>query len=144
MLITETNIDIWYREYLKQYNKSTKYIKSRKGALRGLTPSSRNEFKVDFISETYDNPKLSGKQIAQRMAKSEVYPQTWKQATVHAEAHARETGEQVTLDLINRYRTQSESTITDMVRARRAELKLQGYSSSDINLMIGQEFYGSE
>lgn len=144
MLINDTNIDIWYREYRRQYDKSVKYVKSRKGVVRGLEPLSRQEFKVDFISETFDNPKLSGNQIAQRMAKAEVYPQSWKQATVHAEAHARETGEKVTMDLINRYRVQSEATITDMVRARRAELKLEGYSANEINMLIGQEFYGSE
>lgn len=144
MLIIEQNLDIWYREYRKQFDKSTKYAKSRHGATRGLSPLSRTEFKYDFISTVNDNPKLSGKQIAQKMAKEEVFPQTYKQAIKHAEAHVQEFGGNVTIALINKYRIQSEDRIFDIMAARRQQLKAEGYRATDIAMIISQEFYGSD
>lgn len=144
MLITDKNIDIWYNEYKQQFERSTKYVKSRKGATRGLTMSSKSEFKMDLLSEHYDNPKLSGTQIAKKIAKSEVFAVSHKQALKSAEAHVSEFGGKVTMDLISKYRTQSISDIFDLTEAKRIELKRQGKTSSEIALLIGQEFFGSE
>lgn len=144
MLITNENIDIWYKEYKAQFERSTKYVKSRKGATRGLTMSSKSEFRMDLLSEHYDNPKLSGTQIAKKIAKSEVFAVSHKQATKSAEAHVNEFGGRVTMDLINKYRTQSISDIFDVAEARRSELRRQGLSSSEIAFAIGQEFFGSD
>lgn len=143
MLMTKENLDIWYREYKKQFERSTKYSKSRGGTTRGLTPLTRAEFQMDFISETFDNPKLSGKQVAQRMAKQEVFPQSYAQATRHAEAHVREFGGKLTPDLISKYRIQSENKVFEAISNRRYELQTKGLSASEIKLTIGQEFYGS-
>lgn len=144
MLLIKENIDIWYREYARQFEKSVKYIKSRKGSTRGLKPLSRRDFQYDFISQTYDNPNLSGAQIARKMAKQEVFPQSWKQAEKHAEAHVAKFGGKVDIGLITKYRIQSEDRIFELQEERRVELKQKGFSSNEIALLISQEFYGSE
>lgn len=143
MLVTKQNIDIWYREYQAQFKRSEKFVKSRKGKTRGLKMLSRNEFEMDFRSEVFDNPKKSGTQIAQSMAKQEVYGVSQKQAVKSAEIHVSEFGGDLTPDLINRYRTQSISDIFDIQNKRRDELKAEGRKSSEIALIISQEFYGS-
>lgn len=144
MLITDKNIDIWYNEYKKQFERSTKYVKSRKGTTRGLKMSSRLEFKMDLLSEHTDNPKLSGSQIAKKIAKSEVFAVSYKQATRSAEAHVSEFGGKLTTDLISKYRTQAIRDIFDLADIRRTELRKQGKTTSEIAFAIGQEFFGSE
>lgn len=144
MLITNENIDIWYNEYKQQFERSTKYVKSRKGITRGLAMSSKAEFRMDLMSEHYDNPRLSGTQIAKKIAKSEVFAVSYKQAMKSAEAHVGEFGGKITTDLISKYRTQAISDIFDLTEAKRIELKKQGKTSSEIAFLIGQEFFGSE
>lgn len=143
MLITKTNIDIWYDEYKSQYIKSTKYAKSRGGSTRGLSMLSRTEFEMDFKSEALDNPKKSGSQIAKGMAKDEVFTKSYKQALKHAEAHVREFGGKVTADLVAQYRLETNKDIFPEIEARRAELKTKGKSKAEVALIISQEFYGS-
>lgn len=144
MLITEQNLTIWYNEYKKQYKKSEKFVKSRSGRTRELPMLSKTEFDMDFRAEVYDNPKASGKEIAQKMAKQDVYGQTAKQARKQAEAYVEMFGGHVTGDLINRFRAQSMTEFFDIIEARREELKNSGLASSTVKIMIGQEFFGSE
>ena len=146
MLLTEVNIDIWYSDYLNQFKKSEKFVKSRKGRTRGWKPLSREEFKYDFISEVNDNPKLSGKQVAVKMAKHDVYGTTYKQATKLAEAFSRETGMPMSLSLVTKFMAQSTtlSGFFDQIRQRRQEFEQEGISTYTANKLIGQEFFGSE
>lgn len=144
MLITKENIDIWYSAYEKQRAKSEKYAKSRGGTTRRLPKLTKAEFKMDLISEAAENPKLSGKQIAERMAKQETFVQTMRQARVHAEAHARVFGGEFTPELVMKYRIGAKDDVFKYQDARRAELKALGESATDIKLAISQEFYGSD
>lgn len=146
MLITDKNIDIWYKEYRDQYARSTKYIKSRKGITRGLPELSRKEFEMDFKSAARDkdNLKKSGTQIAKSMAKQEVFGLSFKQARAASEAHIEKFGGTLTTEFINEYRLQKVKDIFPLISARGKELKKLGKASDEIALIIGQEFFGSK
>lgn len=146
MLITDVNIDIWYREYLKQYEKTKKYVTSRGGKVRDIKPSSKHDFKIDFLSSVSENKKLSGTKIAQKLAKEELYETSWSQAEKFAKAHAETFGEEINLNLIQRYRMNAVrgQNIWNVIKERRSELGAEGLSSYQSNLIISQEFFGSE
>lgn len=143
MLITKTNLDIWYNEYRAQYTRSTKYIKSRGGKPSDLTPLTRAEFEVDFQSMHFDKPKLSGKQLAQRMAKDEVYVVSSKQAIKRAEAESRVTGKPVDVNMITGYMMGTRQNLWDELKEFRALSKELGNNSYQTNLLISQEIFGS-
>lgn len=146
MLITDVNIDIWYRQYLKQYEKTKKYVTSRGGKVRDIKPSSRSDFKIDFISSVNEHQKLSATRIAQNLAKQELYETSWEQATKFAKAHVKKFGGTVNFNLIQRYRMGAVrgQNIWNSIAERRKELRTDGLSSYSANLIIGQEFFGSE
>lgn len=144
MLITKENIDIWYNEYKEQYKRSEKYIKGRKGTSRGLVMSNRKDFESDFISVHFDNPKLSGKQLAKKMAKEEVFATSYKQAFKAAEAHVDKLGGKLTPNLITEYRLRTTGDIYPLITDRRAELFTLGKSAEEVALIISQEFFGSK
>lgn len=143
MLITQTNLDIWYNEYKKQYEKSTKYVRSRSGKTRGLKPLSRAAFASDFISEASDNPKLSGTKVAQKMAKAEVFPVSSKQASVFAQAHAKQFGGKVDINLEMSYRIglRREQDLWTAIKERNRELDYAGLSGKARRDTIYQEFF---
>lgn len=149
MLLKEENFKIWYNEYQKQYERSTKYVKSRGGKnIRSGDMASYKDFKIDFLSEIEDNPKLSGKQIAKKMAKDELYKVSWKQAEKQAKIHVEQFGGKLSLNLIQKYRIEAfkagEQSIWTLIKKRRQELKAEGYSSYRSDIIIGQEFFGSD
>ncbi len=156
MKLINENYQIWYDEYKKQRAKSEKFIKSRKGKVRtyvssgeekAIEVSSFRDFKADFNSYMRDNPKLSGKQIARKMAKNEVFKLSYDQAEKLAEAHVKQFGGKASLGLINKYRSYSSGStgIFSATELRRAELEkaYPGYSTYQLNKLIGQEFFGS-
>lgn len=153
MLITEQNIDIWYREYLAQRKRSEKYVKSRKGVLRGLEVSTRAQFRKDLVTNASDNPKLSGKQLAQKMAKEEVFSLTSAEAMARAKAMSTYHGIPVTPQLVAQIRVGATGIVSSFwatVTARQYELHDAGYkwrsSNPDeetVETLIGQEFFGS-
>ena len=153
--MTKQNLDIWYKEYLNQYKKTKKYVKSRGGKLRMVNtdgklkevePSSRHDFLTDFISVANDNPKLSGKQIAQKMAKAELYELSWKNAEKLAESHVKEFGGKVSANLIYRYQMGAVKgeNIWDKIKQRREQHDKEKINTYNSNKLIGQEFFGSE
>lgn len=74
MLLTDENIDIWYREYQRKYRNITKYVKRKHGELpENHEMASRREFDSDFRRMVEDHPNLSGSQIAKKMAQQELY-----------------------------------------------------------------------
>lgn len=143
MLITKENLDIWYREYQKQFKTTHKYITSRGGKVRTSTPLSRRDFEMDFLSESYDYPKLSGKQLAQRMAKQDLYVASSKEALRAAEAHIREFGGSQSFNLIMRYRIGAEEDIWEAIKIFRQSKQDEGFSSTQINILISQQYFGS-
>lgn len=145
MLLKKENLDIWYREYQEQYKRTTKYIRSRKGKIRDINgPMTRKEFEVDFRSVLEDNPKKSGKQIAQMMAKQELYTISWKQAKNIAEAHVYAFGGNVDINLIQQYRLETRRDVFENIQLLRRQMKLDGFDDTSIASVVSQEFFGSE
>lgn len=144
MLLTKTNLDIWYKEYRAQYDRTKKYIKSRKGTYRDVEPMTRKEFAVDFESMVNDNPKVSGKKIAQTMAKQELYTTSYGQAKKYAEAHVAAFGGEVNINLIQQYRIEVRTDIFTVIKQVRRQMKDEGFDNGAIATVISQEFFGSE
>lgn len=144
--MTTHDLDIYYSAYLKQRAKTIKYIKSRKGIIPtfGEKPISKRDFEMDIKSIKLDNPKESYVAIAKKYAKEQLYEYSYKEAERRAEAHITRYGGQVNINLIQRYRMQSERQIFDDILVTRTSLKSNGMSNKDIEIFISQEFFGSE
>ena len=137
MLINEQNLKLWYREYKKQFEKTTKYVKSRGGQVRTGSASDYEWFKTDFMSEALGS-KLSGKQIAQKMAKAEVYTVSSKQARLAAETLSNKTGKKLTPNMLASFKLNLFKQ-TEEYRASLDDTK----SSYEKNKDIAQFFFGS-
>ena len=144
MIISEKNLDIWYREYLNQRERTAKYIKSRGGQIRSTKPLSRSDFEVDFKSEVEDNPKKTAKNIAKKMAKDDLFILTHRQSEKLSEAHVKEFGGKSNISFIMKYRLGLITDSWDVIESRRQELFSEGYNTYRANITIGQEFFGSE
>lgn len=144
MLLTEQNIDIWYRVYKKQYETTKKYITSRKGSYRDIGMMSRDDFETDFRAMVSDNPKLGGTAIAKKMAKQDLYTTSYAQGKRLAEAHTDVFGGEVDIQIIQKYRLGLTSDIFNIIQAVRKDMKSQGFSNNAIAIMISQQFFGSE
>lgn len=153
--MTTHDLDIYYSAYLKQRAKTLKYIKSRKGIIPtfGEKPISKRDFKMDIESIKSDNPKESYVAIAKRYAKNQLYEYSFKEAERRAEAHITRYGGKVDVNLIQRYRMQSERQIFDDILNTRTSLKAKGMTHdfeiggktyANIEVYISQEFFGSE
>lgn len=138
MLITEENIKIWYREYVKQFEKTTKYVKARKGQVRGTAPSSYHWFKTDFMSEVKDPSVKSGAQLARKMAKAEVYTVSSKQARLAAETLSKKTGKRLTPNMLASFKL----NLFKQTEEYRASLD-STLSATEKNKLIAQNFFGS-
>lgn len=145
MILSDDNLNIWYKDYLKKFENVTKYIKRQGGTPMSTKPMSRQEFGIDFISMTYDNPSMSGKNIAQTMAQQELYSKSYTQAKKLAEAEISMSN--VTpkdkMKIINEYRMDIRQNIWNGIRQIRSNMKAQGFSNEAITLFISQEVFGS-
>lgn len=143
MILSKENIDFYYNRYLSQFEKSNKYVRRMGGKTRGLKPLTRKEFGVDFVSEVYDNPKWSGTRIAEKMAKAEVYPRTWRQAQVAAEAHAQHFGVKNTFTLQLKYMTEAEDALFSSINEFKKELMRENknISKKEIRQEISSNFF---
>lgn len=144
--MTTHDLDIYYSAYLKQRAKTMKYIKSRKGIIPsfGTDPVSKRDFELDLKAAKLENPKESYVAIAKKYAKEQLYEYSFKESTRRAEAHAARYGEKVSINLIQKYRMQSERQIFDDIQATWSSLKAKGFKNDAIQLFISQEFFGSE
>ena len=143
MILSDDNIKIWYTEYLKQYERTKKYVKSHGGKVRDIAPSSLRDFKIDFITASYES-KRGGFEIAKKMAKEELYQDSWKRSTALSKAHVKLYGGTLNLNLIQSYRMNAVrgKNVLDEIRSRREQLK-RNNEDININLIISQEFFGS-
>ena len=141
------NIDYekMYSEYIYQYSKTKKYAQSRGGRIRDLKPSSYKDFKTDFRSILEDNPGKGPKQLAQQMAKDELYETSSAQARKLAQVHEEVFGEKFSIKTIAQYRLGLDQQLWDAIKQRRAQIKEENpeLSTYKINIIIGQEFFGS-
>lgn len=143
--MTNHDLDIYYHAYLKQREKTLKYIKSRKGVIPvyGKDPVSKSDFKLDLVSLKFENPKDSYVAIAKKYAKEQLYEYSYKEAERRAEAHVRTFGGQVDVNLIQQYRMQNRRELYDAIQVERTNLKSRGFTNAQIELYISQEFFGS-
>lgn len=144
MLLTDQNIDIWYRVYKKQYETTKKYITSRKGSYRDIGMMSRSDFETDFRAMVGDNPTLGGTAIAKKMAKQDLYTTSYAQGKRLAEAHKDVFGGDLNIHLIQNYRLGLTSDIFTTIQTARKDMKSQGLSNAVIAMTISQQFFGSE
>ena len=142
-LLTKTNIDIWFREYSKQFATTKKYVKSRGGKFRDIEPLSRAEFEIDLRSELEDRPGKSGSQIAKQMAKDDLYLHSYKQAKALAKAEAEREGKPLRGQDIDNIRLEKTNLWSD-IETTNQELKNAGFSGKERKLKIGEQFYGSQ
>lgn len=148
IILSKTNIDIWYKEYLKKRENIIKTVTRRKsgkapGVLRDdIEVSNRHDFETDFRSMIEDNPGKSGAQIARMLAGRELYKRSWKQAENFAKAHIEHFGGNMSLNLIYRYLTEQlpENNIWDAIKKRRMELN-ETMSTYESNRTIAREFF---
>lgn len=142
-LLTKTNIDIWFREYSKQFDTTKKYVKSRGGKVRDIEPLSRAEFEIDLRSELEDRPGKSGSQIAKQMAKDDLYLHSYKQAKALAKAEAEREGKPLRGRDIEKIRFENTNLWSD-IETTNQELKNAGFIGKERKQKIGQQFYGSQ
>ena len=117
------------------------------GQTRGLTPSSYEEFKLDYISvfEENQNRKVSGRRLAEEMAQAEVYPLSYKQSIAAAKGYKEKYGVSGDIgDIAVKLRAGSDKQFFNDIKARREELQREGKSKAKIREEIGHEFFRSE
>lgn len=143
----ESNIPLYYDEYLKKFKNAEAYVHRQGGQTRGLSPSSYEEFKLDYISvfEENQNRKVSGKRLAEEMAQAEVYQLSFKQSIAAAKGYKEKYGVSDDVgDIALKLRIGSDEQFFNDIRARREKLRREGKSKADIRDTIGHEFFGSE
>lgn len=145
MILSDKNLDIWYKDYLKKFKNVSKFITRKGGTPRSTKPMSRREFGMDFISMTYDYPNTNGKKIAETMAQQELYSKSYAQSKKIAEAEFKMTGQKPknVMEVILQYRMDTRQSVWSNIRSTRALMKKQGFTNESITLLISQEFFGS-
>lgn len=142
----EGNIDFYYREYKKQFDKTTKYVKSRGGRVQEEYQENRltrDEFAVEFISAIDSNPNVGAKKLVQDMAKEHVYDFSREQAYKAAEREAALTGVELTQQLINSYRMGYNKNIFEIAKHAYREFRKVLGSSTAARIKVSQEIWGS-
>ena len=142
----EENIDIYYKEYQKQFEKTTKYVKSRGGRVDEEYQENRltkDEFRVEFISAIDSNPNVGAKKLVQDMAKSDVYTFSKSQAYKAAEREAALSGITLTQQLIYSYRAGFNTNIYEVSKQLYREYKKILGSATEARIKVSQEVWGS-
>lgn len=143
MILSNENINIWYKDYVKKYNNIEKFIKSRGGTSSNIPMLSKQAFKTDFISMSYDYPNINGKKLAETLAQNQLYTKSSKQARKAAEAEMSKLGTPVSLQIITEYRLGIRTNIWDAIKHKKKVMRWQGHDEEYIVLKISQEFFGS-
>ena len=130
-----------YKEYMTQYNKSV-----AKAGTAAESPQSIHEFKMNFnsIKDEIKNTKshrLSGKQIAQKIAREDVYEKSLKQAKVIKEALEITGFESPSLSAIRGGKVPEE--FWDLVREEKRAVLQKGMTNKQANIYISQYIFGS-
>lgn len=146
MILSEKNLDIWYKDYLKKFKNVSKFITRKGGTPQSTKPMSRGDFKTDFISMTSDHPNINGKKIAETMAQQELYSKSYAQSKKLAEAEFKMTGQKPKniMEVILQYRMDKRQNIWSNIKSTRILMKSQGFTNESITSFISQEFFGSQ
>ena len=133
-----------YESYLKAYFKKEKSL-AKKGLQMYDAVLSKNEFEAVYTATRNDLKRLVEKgerrvigNVTQTIVTEQTYEYSQKQGKALAK-YAEATGQQLTQQQIRAGQI-DWSALTDY----QLELKNQGFSSSEISKIVGQEYFGSE
>lgn len=131
-----------YKDYITQYNKS-----EAKAGTAAESPQTIDEFRMNFDSiknEIKDNKshRLSGTQIAQKIAREDVYEKSMKQAKVIKEALEKQGFETPSLSAIRAGKVPEE--FWDLVKKEKKAALKRGMTNKQANIYISQYIFGSK
>lgn len=133
-----------YESYLKAYFKKEKSL-AKKGLQMYDAVLSKNEFEAVYTATRNDLKRMVEKgerkvigNVTQTIVTEQTYEYSQKQGKALAK-YAEATGQQLTQQQIRAGQI-DWNALTDY----QLELKNQGFSSSEISKIVGQEYFGSE
>lgn len=131
-----------YKDYMTQYNKSV-----AKAGTAAESPQSIHEFKMNFnsIKDEIKNTKshrLSGKQIAQKIAREDVYEKSMKQAKVIKSALEEKGFQAPSISAIRAGKVPEE--FWDLVNKERKAALERGMTNKQANIYISTYIFGSK
>ena len=131
-----------YKDYMTQYNKSV-----AKAGTAAESPQSIHEFKMNFnsIKDEIKNTKshrLSGKQIAQKIAREDVYEKSMKQAKVIKSALEQKGFQAPSISAIRAGKVPEE--FWNLVKQERKSALERGMTNKQANIYISTYIFGSK
>ena len=131
-----------YKDYMTQYNKSV-----AKAGTAAESPQSIHEFKMNFnsIKDEIKNTKshrLSGKQIAQKIAREDVYEKSMKQAKVIKSALEEKGFQAPSISAIRAGKVPEE--FWNLVKDERKAALERGMTNKQANIYISTYIFGSK
>ena len=131
-----------YKDYMTQYNKSM-----AKAGTAAESPQSIHEFKMNFnsIKDEIKNTKshrLSGKQIAQKIAREDVYEKSMKQAKVIKSALEQKGFQAPSISAIRAGKVPEE--FWNLVKEERKAALERGMTNKQANIYISTYIFGSK
>lgn len=131
-----------YKDYMTQYNKSM-----AKAGTAAESPQSLDEFKMNFNSikneiKINKSHRLSGKQIAQKIAREDVYEKSSKQAKIIRKALQEKGFESPSLSAIRAGKVPEE--FWNLVREERKSALERGMTNKEANIYISAYIFGSK
>ena len=131
-----------YKDYMTQYNKSV-----AKAGTAAESPQSIHEFKMNFnsIKDEIKNTKshrLSGKQLAQKIAREDVYEKSMKQAKVIKSALEQKGFQAPSISAIRAGKVPEE--FWNLVKEERKSALERGMTNKQANIYISTYIFGSK
>ena len=131
-----------YKDYMTQYNKSV-----AKAGTAAESPQTLDEFKMNFNSikteiRDTNSHRLSGKQIAQKIAREDVYEKSMKQAKVIKSALEQKGFQAPSISAIRAGKVPEE--FWDLVQKERKSALERGMTNKQANIYISTYIFGSK
>lgn len=131
-----------YKDYMTQYNKSM-----AKAGTAAESPQTLDEFKMNFNSIKQEikeskSHRLSGKQIAQKIAREDVYEKSSKQAKIIKSALEEQGFESPSISAIRAGKVPEE--FWNLVREERKAALERGMTNQQANIYISTYIFGSK
>lgn len=131
-----------YKDYITQYNKSVE-----KAGTAAESPQSIDEFKMNFNSVKQEikeskSHRLSGKQIAQKIAREDVYEKTSKQAKIIKRALEEQGFESPSISAIRAGKVPQE--FWNVIKDEKKAAIERGMTNKQANIYISTYIFGSK
>jgi hypothetical protein len=141
-MATKYNYESLYKDYMTQYNKSM-----AKAGTAAESPQSLDEFEMNFNSikkkiKSSKSSRLSGKQIAQKIAREDVYEKSRKQAKAIKKALEEQGFESPSLTAIRAGKVPEE--FWSLVKEERQAALERGMTNREANIYISSYIFGSK